>query len=87
MDVSEQAEAGLVVEEVGSDQLGPALQGDVEGVGVAEGLGVTREDQLLLVLAQLLEDVVRDVGVRELVLDDAMPVMKALMLGARWAAR
>ena len=73
VDVSEQAEAGLVVEEVGRDQLGPALQGDVEGVGIPEGLGITREDELLLVLAQLLEDVVRDVGVRQLVLDDRDP--------------
>jgi len=39
-------------------------------VGVAEALGVAAEDELLLVLAELLEDVVGDVGVRELVLDD-----------------
>src|ERR687888_346893 len=32
VDVAEEAEPGLVVEEVGDDQLGPALQGDVERV-------------------------------------------------------
>src|SRR5438067_585865 len=70
VDVAEEAEAGLVVEAVGDHELGPALERDVEGVGVAEALGVAAEDELLLVLAELLEDVVGDVGVGELVLDD-----------------
>src|SRR5207247_6784185 len=69
VDVAEEAEAGLVVEAVGDHELGPALERDVEGVGVAEALGVAAEDELLLVLAQLLEDVVGDVGMTELGLD------------------
>ncbi len=73
VDVAEEAEAGLVVHAVGDDELGPAVEWDVEGVGVTEALGIAAEDQLLLVLAELLEDVIRDVGVRQLVLDDRDP--------------
>ena len=70
MDVTEEAETGLVVETVGHNELRPAVEGDVEGVGIAEALRVAAEDELLLVLAEVFEDVVRDVGVGELVLDD-----------------
>ena len=73
MDIAEQAEAGLVVEAVRDHELGPGVQGHVEGVGVAKALRVAAEDQLFLVLAELLEDVVRDVRVRELILDDRDP--------------
>src|SRR5438132_2608253 len=51
VDGAQKAEAGLVVEAVGDDELGPGVERDVEGVGVAEGLRVAAEDQLRLVLA------------------------------------
>src|SRR5438445_1321961 len=70
VDVAEEAEAGLVVEAVRDHELGPAVEGHVERVRIAEALRIAAEDELLLVLAELLEDVVRDVSVRELVLDD-----------------
>src|ERR1700687_2953663 len=73
VDVAKEAEAGLVVHAVGDHPLGAAVDRDTEAVRVAEALGVAAENQLLLVLAEVLEDVVRDVSVGELVLDDRDP--------------
>src|SRR5256886_6678610 len=70
MDIAEEAEARLVIEAVGDDELGPAVERNVERVGVAEAFGVAAEDELLLVLAELFEDVVRDARAAQLILDD-----------------
>ena len=70
MNVAQQAEARLVVHAVGDHELGPAVERDVEGIRIAKALRIAAEDELLLVLAELFEDVIRDMGVSQLVLDD-----------------
>jgi hypothetical protein len=68
--VAEQRDAGAVEEAVRRDELRPALERLVEAVRVLELVGLAAVDELLLVEAHVLQDAVRDVRVRELVLDD-----------------
>ena len=62
VDVTQEAESGLIVHRVGDDQLGPALQWHVERIRIAEGLRIPLEDQGLLAFPQLFEDVEGDMG-------------------------
>src|SRR5690606_40207699 len=70
VDVREQRDAGAVEETIRGDQLRPALERLVEAVRVLELVGLAAVDEVLLVQAHVLENAVRDVRVRELVLDD-----------------
>ena len=70
VDVGEQHEAGLVVERVGQHQLVPGVQRHVEGVRVLELARLALVDQRLHVDAEVAQQAVADVRVRELVLDD-----------------
>ena len=83
--VGEQDEPGLVVERVGEHELAPGVERDVEGVRVLERGGIALVDQPVHVDAEIAEQPVADVGVRELVLDDrdrrAVVVQRRRVLG------
>ena len=70
-DVAQQHETGAVVETVGYHQLGPTLQGHVEGVRMLEVPGVTLVDEGIGVDAEVAQHAIGDVRVAQLVLDDA----------------
>src|SRR5258707_299690 len=68
--IAEQHIARAIIERVRDDQLSPALQGYIEGIGIFKLAGFALKNQLLSINAEVAQQAVRNMSVPQLILNN-----------------